>query len=1185
MFKCTGWVNKPVPIQPDFKQWQSLPQQQLQLPQSAFTREKMFTVKWLPGTTVSRCYGCGRAIQKPPLAEPDHLVVVYRDIREYKDHITDPCKSQYIKEDNWQRSTSFIASSSSSRHCDSSLVSTQWIRFTSKAGTTMPTQCPAPYSCGTEGSIWLNGSYPQQIAETNTVPVCVSMPGNCCSKTWNIEIRRCLLNGEEFFIHKLKPAPSCPMFYCAGTEVPCKPGFNSPTGFTPMCTRQYPAVSNVRLRHEVKEKRLQFVCEFSSEDKNNNDTFEITWWESAPAKQLNQVNILKGRETKGILRNNHTYPNRPLFHLGTTVFPEQLQFRLSEKDKPLELQVVNTVPVICQENPQCFVIVELGQTNSDSFLDTCTLMFKAGKMNETKTINIVAKRDFIDDGDHTMAVKFHIFDHIDPVDWNNHRKIPDVQIMSVDVGTERCTSTGDPHLTTFDKFYYHHYQVGDYVLVRSTCRRFEVHVRTWKCASVSCNCGVAVREGDDVVVVDMCRDKIPRARFASTVQPHKDTRIQRNKNGKSYMISLPSGAFVRIDMHRWYGNLWYANIQVQVVSDDFGCTEGLCGTFDGNRANDPKQKNSKITSGFRHGQVAPPQFSESWRLGVGKSLFYYKGGPRNCTAQRVKHYCTCEETCCGSRNIKCDFTGYANRPKYRQGFEGWKDLNFPGGQNCGKRRKRRSTDENIILPDDDNDLANYVYNPKPLVIVAPQWPTASGKTQATVKAYCEQEINNSTAAKICSKLLDNINFTKFVSECVADVQITDDKTLAMSAVDSLQSYCEEKSLKDITLWKKDSENGTLQPPDEIANILCPNQCSGNGKCINATCYCEPGYTTADCSMKIGEKPLLDGGLLIGGLCDIRKRACTRIRISGRNFIDSDKLSCHAILLKVTDQGYTTTTSTLTGRGYLLSFAEVMCEFSVPPVMVNDYESLKQGRPAAGYSISVSNDGRNFSDNHAIFTAYDSKCMQCNNTGFCTQKNDTCKINGYCFKSGEAKPRDSCRRCQPVVDANEFTRRIDKPAPVFDAMLNYTAFKNQYFTMQIRAKDSKNQSVYFLPDKKYDGVSISISGLFRWKPSTVKEHEFKVVAFYSCIDKTTLTVKINVIECKCEHGNCSLIRNTTRNGEAVVECNCPLGCTGEKAKQDASEFKVDYSVKVSTPCRNVFVNETYESLELNITAKQ
>lgn len=92
---------------------------------------------------------------------------------------------------------------------------------------------------------------------------------------------------------------------------------------------------------------------------------------------------------------------------------------------------MNTVPVICQENPQCFVIVELGQTNSDSFLDTCTLMFKAGKMNETKTLNIVAKRDFIDDGDHTMAVKFHIFDHIDPVDWNKHRKIPDVQVRTV----------------------------------------------------------------------------------------------------------------------------------------------------------------------------------------------------------------------------------------------------------------------------------------------------------------------------------------------------------------------------------------------------------------------------------------------------------------------------------------------------------------------------------------------------------------------------------------------------------------------------------------------------------------------------------------------------------------------------------------------------------------------------------
>ena len=62
---------------------------------------------------------------------------------------------------------------------------------------------------------------------------------------------------------------------------------------------------------------------------------------------------------------------------------------------------------------------------------------------------------------------------------------------------------------------------------------------------MSCDCGVAVREGDDVIVVDMCRDNIPRARFASTVEPQKGTTLERNNNGKSFLVSTTtSSSFV-----------------------------------------------------------------------------------------------------------------------------------------------------------------------------------------------------------------------------------------------------------------------------------------------------------------------------------------------------------------------------------------------------------------------------------------------------------------------------------------------------------------------------------------------------------------------------------------------------------------------------------------------------------------
>ena len=47
-----------------------------------------FWLKWLPGTRVSRCYGCNGEIRNPPDSAPDDLIVAYRDIRQYRERNT-----------------------------------------------------------------------------------------------------------------------------------------------------------------------------------------------------------------------------------------------------------------------------------------------------------------------------------------------------------------------------------------------------------------------------------------------------------------------------------------------------------------------------------------------------------------------------------------------------------------------------------------------------------------------------------------------------------------------------------------------------------------------------------------------------------------------------------------------------------------------------------------------------------------------------------------------------------------------------------------------------------------------------------------------------------------------------------------------------------------------------------------
>lgn len=69
----------------------------------------------------------------------------------------------------------------------------------------------------------------------------------------------------------------------------------------------------------VKNKRIQFICEFESEDKEPHSAFEITWYEGTPVRQIAQTDILTGKQRIVTLQNTNTYPDDPLFYLGTTV--------------------------------------------------------------------------------------------------------------------------------------------------------------------------------------------------------------------------------------------------------------------------------------------------------------------------------------------------------------------------------------------------------------------------------------------------------------------------------------------------------------------------------------------------------------------------------------------------------------------------------------------------------------------------------------------------------------------------------------------------------------------------------------------------------------------------------------------------------------------------------------------------
>ena len=64
---------------------------------------------------------------------------------------------------------------------------------------------------------------------------------------------------------------------------------------------------------------------------------------------------------------------------------------------------------------------------------------------------------------------------------------------------------------------------------------YQIHARTHKCWRVSCNCGIVVKEGDDVISINYCGNKHkPFVGFLSTKEPAFGVGIQ--KSGHTYIV-------------------------------------------------------------------------------------------------------------------------------------------------------------------------------------------------------------------------------------------------------------------------------------------------------------------------------------------------------------------------------------------------------------------------------------------------------------------------------------------------------------------------------------------------------------------------------------------------------------------------------------------------------------------------
>ncbi|XP_013408872.1 uncharacterized protein LOC106172624 isoform X1 [Lingula anatina] len=148
----------------------------------------------------------------------------------------DPCNSSnhVLRKDEWRRSVNYTKASGEAAICDR-YIDDGWYRFDSPAGNDMSTSCVLPNHCGTTWPIWMNGTLPTRSQEINA-KACVynlfSSKDQCCDRSYDIKVKNCI---DKFNVYYLVGTDGCSQAYCVGTEVPCSPGENSTTGFTPGC--------------------------------------------------------------------------------------------------------------------------------------------------------------------------------------------------------------------------------------------------------------------------------------------------------------------------------------------------------------------------------------------------------------------------------------------------------------------------------------------------------------------------------------------------------------------------------------------------------------------------------------------------------------------------------------------------------------------------------------------------------------------------------------------------------------------------------------------------------------------------------------------------------------------------------------------------------------------------------------
>ncbi|KAK7484264.1 hypothetical protein BaRGS_00024513 [Batillaria attramentaria] len=793
----------------------------------------------------------------------------------------DPCLRQnHVEIDEYRRSSGYTIAYPEEPLCDDELPN-GWYRFTSAAGGTMPTTRVERKRCGTIVPIWMSGDPPRIGDGKVTRKACANFEtggpqhSNGCEQTVDIGVKNC----TNFL----------------ATERHAQPDNDSYPKLT-----QSPRLS----QPEIVGKTFRFVCQFEYAHQHPQQAFEVAWTFEGVTKHTDQVAdpsrsaSLDGTKLKGDLGKSlgckvrAFYTNHPQHTKGpwlesnlywAGIRPEAYHVTISEKDELRNVTLTSTIPILCQdtkaeEDNFCCIPLDLRvdgaapdklEAGIACTWPLCKSLWNDATKEARIPIPLSASKDKIEDDKGTdLLLRFQNIapdqKHGPYLGVFDNYEIRSVQIDVFDAETKTCSLNSDPHFIGLSGNHFNLYRVGDYTMYQNTERHFEVQIRTWPCwgGKVTCACAVAVRELDDVIVINACDETYYANGMASPeIKTFRKLRqgvaIKQATDGSQIGVYLPSGSEVLVKGRNGGGaQHWYLDVELKVPAMDRGHGRGICGTFDDDNANEFTHRDGHVDTMCN--KCEPRLFTESWSNNM-TSLFKTRPPPLN--AFYFKRFCQCDEAnsraCnnCEDQAGKVGFGQFNDTPGETDKDD---QLAFLTGvfhdTNATTQRRRQIATSTYVDVDESSDA----YDPddyrdfEPKVVT---WAMPRNITEAEAKRTCRQKLESAAIWPHCRGKLAQKAETR-IANCVEDVKIGDTFDAMDSMIESFTTACQVELAKDPSNYQTNPATGKSVMKPEISTDICSTNCELHGHCDRGRCVCDQGFTGDNCQLPVNQPPVL-----------------------------------------------------------------------------------------------------------------------------------------------------------------------------------------------------------------------------------------------------------------------------------------------------------------------------------------